>query len=1234
MAKQRLKRVATSMGSALMLMLGATTHADDTEVYIGIAETSDNVNPNVLFIIDTSGSMDTDVEITTDFDPSVTYGGGSGQACANNDNVFYSSNADEPPSCNSASRFDRDDPELVCAPALAALFDGPNITGRYTDQIGIWRNRSFLWWSWSEWTSSFDGGYGIDPVLVECEDDRGVHGATTGGPSWPVSTNGPFQSTPNGSPWTQWPTRTLFSANYLRWYWYHSQTTSQTRLEIVQDVAKDLVDSVSEINIGLMRFDTTGGDYHPTHSWGSDRQGGLVVYPMRDIDATGIRTQFKSAVDGLNASGYTPLAETLYEAMLYYRGGEVKYGHGNNGRWSHSSSRSGSTYLSPIDYECSKNYVVFLTDGLPNTDNDADDEINALLANTSGLTLGSCNNGVGTPIDNCLDELAEYMYETDSANAATGNDLVGKQNITTYTVGFNVDDDGILESAARQGGGKYYTANTAQQLTNAFTQIIEDILRVNTTFTSPAVAVNAFNRLTHKNELYFTVFQPDDRPHWAGNVKKFRIDYVTDGQGNQVDENNDGEADIAIFDANGNLAVDDATGFFSETSRSLWTPSDFAPDGDQAGKGGFASRLYDYSDTTNQHTASTRASKIYTFTNSSDGGDSLTDLTAAENALHENNAYIPIVNEDGKITKDMMNAPSITDDEFLRLLKYARGLDVTDQDSDGSTLDGRPSIGAPLHTRPHLVTYHIDTQNNTQTDYLFIVTNDGYIHMVPTQDPEGTATPSSGDRMENWAFVPPDKLTNIRTLFDNIEASNITYGVDGGLDVWVKDSNGDYDILDDDGNVDSGDHAYLYFGQRRGGTHYYALDVSDPDQPEYLWSATSDGAAASNPLSKFGQTWSRPRHTEVFFKEVGNSTLTRRDVLIVGGGYDTSQDSQGARSPDSTGNAIFILDATDGEVLWWTSTTPQPGAAVPDLVLTDMNYSFPADIRIVDLNGDGITDRFFAADMGGQVWRFDIANDTADTLKNRITGGRIADLQKSSAQSGTPGESDNRRFYYPPDVALIVPDSGAPFHSIAVGSGYRAHPNDTAIQDRIYVIKDTDIAGPPVAQGVEYTTLYEGDLLDVTDILDSSNLTESQQDKLENGWFVSLAGTGEKALASALTVDKKVLITTFIPADQTSTNLNDVCAPSQGTARLYALNAVDGRPVANLDFEGGDQPEDFTLRDRYYELTRQGIAPEVTIIFPEDTSLSPIPIVGTELVPELKVDNDPEATYWYQHNVH
>ncbi len=51
---------------------------------------------------------------------------------------------------------------------------------------------------------------------------------------------------------------------------------------------------------------------------------------------------------------------------------------------------------------------------------------------------------------------------------------------------------------------------------------------------------------------------------------------------------------------------------------------------------------------------------------------------------------------------------------------------------------------------------------------------------------------------------------------------------------------------------------------------------------------------------------------------------------------------------------------------------------------------------------------------------------------------------------------NTRRFYYPPDVALIIESGQAPYLSIVAASGYRAHPLNQTIHDRMYMMRMDD----------------------------------------------------------------------------------------------------------------------------------------------------------------------------------
>ena len=59
------------------------------------------------------------------------------------------------------------------------------------------------------------------------------------------------------------------------------------------------------------------------------------------------------------------------------------------------------------------------------------------------------------------------------------------------------------------------------------TEIVTDIFDRDISFTAPAVAVNAFNRTQHLNDLYVSVFRATDQVHWPGNMKKYRINETT-----------------------------------------------------------------------------------------------------------------------------------------------------------------------------------------------------------------------------------------------------------------------------------------------------------------------------------------------------------------------------------------------------------------------------------------------------------------------------------------------------------------------------------------------------------------------------------------------------------------------------------------------------------------------------------------------------------------------------------
>ncbi len=1102
--KTELTKKARIIAAAIVLGFasGLPAQADDTELFVGDNFSAADAEPNVLFIIDTSGSMQAIVGTAPQYDPAIVYDG----ACSN-ERIYWRQGSGEPPvdACNAGSS---QSGNWFNAQALKC-----DAAQQLIDQIGFSSLDFFARFdslaALSEWLPLSTDDTARDQ-LIECANDSGVHGDgedvaklwAADGDNGPWSDNSAAEvAWGTGNTGTQYIT---YSGNYLNWR-ASPESIPDTRISVVRDVTRNLLDSSSDINVGLMRFnDNQGVD-------DAAAEGGMVIYDIEPIESA--REPMKQVVSTLDANGFTPLSETLYEAGQYYHGRGVFYGldsvgEGGVSQPSVPESRTGPNlelYQSPAeDALCRKNFIILLTDGAPTRDQGADSLITGLpgFADATGNT--ACE---GTGDGACLDEMAAYLFGTD----LDGDPANGIQNVSTYTIGFAIDLP-LLETTAQRGGGEYFTVDDVSGLEEAFQDILREIREDNTTFAAPAVAVNAFNRTQSLDDLFFAVFKADSTPHWDGNLKKYKF------LGNQ------------IVGANQNApAVNPNTGFFNENAQSFWSAE---ADGGNVTRGGAANRL-----------PGPIVRRLYTHTGSND------DLTADVNQLVASNAAL---------TDAMLGIGAAGDPDRDTLIDWARGTDVLDEDADGDTADTRSIMGDPLHSAPAVVVYGGATGSPDLDDAtVYVGTNDGYLHAFDVV---------TGDEL--FAFIPQELLANLPVLFRNADSPNKTYGLDGPIQVLRRDLNAD-GIID----AGAGDRVILYVGMRRGGTHYYALDVSRPNSPKLLWQV------GRNQLTRLGQTWSTPIISRVDIDGVAQNS--QNTVLIIGGGYDTGQDNPGY-STDTFGNAIYMLDAETGALLW---------SAGPDdsnnLTLDEMTNAIPSTVRVIDLNNDEFADRMYVGDMGGRVWRFDVFNgQVRDEL---VSGGVIASL--GAADLDSPTVAENRRFYNAPDVAL-VPRKNDSYLNIAIGSGYRAHPLNTATEDRFYGIRDYSVF-EQLSQG-DYDTISENPIRDADpQLVDVTNDASPALPLGALGWKLSVPG--EKVLSESRTFAGTVIFTTFSPTPSAS-----ACVPGRGSNKLYQVSILDASPVTNLDGIGGS--EILTVSDRARDLAQTGIAPTPTFLFPSPTA--------------------------------
>lgn len=1177
-------------GLALAMYSMTPVMAEDIEIYTSGALGAPTIQPNVMFIVDTSGSMGDPVTVNVPYDYITVYSGSY-----QTDQVYYSTSSTAP-AFNSKQSFDKT--ANKCDASVQKYDKGVVVNtvgpleeyGKYSDNIAQYSSSS-----WSAMRSA-NNTNAQRAYPVECKADSGIHGSTSGSSSTYIADGTGWTSVVPADPTNPHPVWSsganfmyLFDGNYLN-YLSGATTTTRSRMEVAKEAVKAIVDTNNNINICLMRFDG---------AWAYE--GGPVIYPCEDVKAS--RNDFNTRLGNLKEGGSTPLSETYYEALLYFGGKAIDYGDTSSPSNQTGTKETGNPtfYQTPISDTCQKNYIVYLTDGAPQLDYLSNARKTSLA---STFPAGSCNtdpdpsgstyalsaynkdafSSQTSTRDNCLDELAGWALNNDVAERSTYASHIGKQIITTYTIGFDFDKsdtdlqaaERLLRDTATAGGGKFFEAVSKESLVDAFDFIVAEILAVNSTFSSPAVSVNAFNRATNLDDLYFTLFKPAQGPHWDGNLKKFKLQFDTTNE-------------PFIADQFGVPAIDAGTGFFKDTITSYWTQTADSPDGGETAKGGAAGML-----------SLTR--NVYTYTGAYAGTNGVQtpstaggNINTPANVLNDPNTNITDTMLGGVLLKPDVtyvdNGTSTTVSYRVALLMWAFGNDILDIDQDGKALEARRIVGDPLHSEPALVQYG-KTAGGDPDLVAYVATNDGYLHAF-----------NSLTGQENYSFVPQELLSNLSKIFDN-NGSGKSYGLDGNVVPWIND-------VDKNGILDAGDTAYLFVGMRRGGRNIYSLDATSKTDPVLRWKIKG----GIGDFAELGETWSTPNVAKIKLNGAAKA------VLIFGAGYDTQQDSVTFRTPDTVGRGIYIVDALTGDMLWRVG--PDIGASTQ---MADMVYSIPARVKPLDIDGDGFIDRIYAGDMGGQLWRFDIKTGASGStnLASLITGGRIADLAVNADAAQT------RRFYYPPDVALIAEQGKAPYLSVVAVSGYRAHPLNTAIHDRAYMIRDEDVYNQPTNADYTAKMVTEADLYDTTANLIGGDGTTAENSvaaaalSAAKGWYISLEkldGTfvGEKGLSEPLILNGNMIFTTYIPAAVGATT--SACRPNDGTGAVYFVKVADGTPDYVVSGTVGTRP------DRQRLLARGGIPPSPNVII-TDQGVATL-CIGTECE-DAKLSNSLQKSYWFE----
>lgn len=1006
--------------------------------------------------------------------------------------------------------------------------------------------------------------------------------------------------------------------------------------ELLRAVLKQVLGTLDSVKVGIMMNHNNNCTGNPTSgpTLTGCSNGGYILSGLNSIytgDTNGNKAAFNAKLAKIplpqgNASHSYQGKELFFELFRYLTGQGIYNGHlgwkdyGNTGAsnnlngtpslespdnsaiaWD-TSIENGANYITPLANAaaCTKIFTINIMFQVSNQESDSDSAISASKAS------GGMNGLVLSGNSNTFNSVLNWLYNNDLADGTYGTcpNINGKQNVTSYFLVSSPNTTTNGYATAGGTGAAITLGSDPTTMANAIRNIFNQILSVSTTFVSASVPVNVFNRTDYLNDVYIALFQAEKngKPQWVGNLKKLELQQ--DAQFNWFIGDVNGKP---AFASDGKLNFDDLTYWTNPAGYDV-VAADTAVgeisgfDGRSVNRGGAAQQINGFlSGSPGINNSDSGARQLFTepaaYTNGTATALATFDATAANAAswwsyLNANGVYSTGTTFNAttwSTATSYATATSAEQTEALNILKFARGIDVTDQNANGSVTDSRPWLmGDPIHARPLAINYGATTGYSVANPNIRIIVggNDGFLHMFTNTDTSGAQYGK-----ETWAFMPYAVMNIQERLKTNTPGSPVSpYGIDGESTVYTYDANQDGTLKATDG-----DKVYVYSGLRRGGRHLYALDISNPDNPKMLWHISN----ATPGFSELGLTFSTPTIIHISY-----DSNVKVPALIFAGGYDTNKDtrSDALGTNDSMGRGIFIVDATTGALIWKAVA----GGATGNISTTEYDHallldSIPAKVTTLDSNNAGAIDRFYVGDTGGVIWRGDLAGT------NR-TNWKLTQFASVGRHLSGATKTQDVRYFHAVDIAQTL-DSSGPYDAVAAGTGDRANPLDKAISSTnipanwFFMFKDRNtISGSPSS-----STILASDVADLSNNCFQNvglTCTSTQTNALVYGWKIALnQATGEKDLSAPSILNGTIYFSTYLPP----TTINgSTCGPSEGKSSEYAVNLQNSSAVFNYNqsnsvTDSSGQVIDIQSGDRYI-YNGSGIASDVVIITKINTS--------------------------------
>ena len=448
------------------------------------------------------------------------------------------------------------------------------------------------------------------------------------------------------------------------------------------------------------------------------------------------------------------------------------------------------------------------------------------------------------------------------------------------------------------------------------------------------------------------------------------------------------------------------------------------------------------------------------------------------------------------------------------------------------------------------------TAHYNRTPMIYVGANDGMLHAF-------NATTDSSDAQqgkEQAAYVP----NSIMRRLPNLTNTNYQheYFVDGSPVVR-------------DAYFGSAWRTVLVSGLNAGGQGIFAMDVTTPPSisaaestlaAKVLWEFGDSSTGYSDGDADLGYTFGRPEivrlHNGVW-------------AAVFGNGYNNTADDDGdggSTNDSTTGDAsLFIVNLQTGQLIRKIST--ETGIAEDPTLASRPNGL--GEVTPVDINGDFITDYVYAGDLFGNVWKFDLTDGASSNWGVAYQDASSNPLPLFTARSDQTDSTTAQPITSRIAVARHPSDYGGFMVYFGTGKYLEAGDNERSGQENqtLYGIwdraEDTDNDGDQDLYAFDRDDLLQQKILgEVTTasgsyrILSDYDIVYHAQDNLDAlyhpntapdsststptslsisthlGWYIDLLNTqggntdnqGEKIVSDPIVRIENLLVTTLIPS--------------------------------------------------------------------------------------------------------